>query len=166
MSAQPSPPIDFRDASDATFAAILALNNDFAVETSELNLARLKDMARAACFARYFPPADAFLLAFDQDASYDSPNFFWFRDRLPRFVYIDRVVVAATARRHGHARTLYDTLFQTAVKDGHDTCVCEVNVEPPNLQSDAFHARMGFAEIGRAQGANGKVVRYLSRHLR
>jgi uncharacterized protein len=33
------------------------------------------------------------MLAFDQDADYDSPNFLWFRERLARFVYADRVVV-------------------------------------------------------------------------
>jgi hypothetical protein len=37
-------------------------------------------------------------LAFDQHARYDSPNFLWFGARYPRFVYVDRIVVAASAR--------------------------------------------------------------------
>ena len=46
---------------------------------------------------------DAFLLAFDQSAQYDSPNFLWFRSRYPRFVYVDRIVVVSSARGRGPA---------------------------------------------------------------
>jgi uncharacterized protein len=42
---------------------------------------------------------------------------------------------------------------------------CEINLLPPNPASDAFHARMGFVEVGAAQLANGKTVRYLERAL-
>ena len=41
--------------------------------------------------------ADALLLAFDQDAAYDNVNFGWFKARYPRFVYVDRIVVAPAA---------------------------------------------------------------------
>jgi hypothetical protein len=41
---------------------------------------------------------------------------------------------------------------------------CEVNSDPPNPASDAFHERLGFAEVGRAALPGGtKLVRYLSR---
>ena len=93
---------------------------------------------------------EAFLLAFDQAADYDSPNFLWFRDRTPRFVYVDRIVVAPAARGRGHARRLYDDLFAQARRAGHDQVVCEVNSEPANPASDAFHAALGFSEVGRA----------------
>ncbi len=43
--------------------------------------------------------------------------------------------------------------------------LCEVNHAPPNPGSDAFHARMGFGEIGRAVLSGGKTVRYLRRPL-
>jgi predicted GNAT superfamily acetyltransferase len=33
---------------------------------------------------------------------------------------------------------------------GHDRVVCEVNVDPPNPTSRAFHLRMGFGEVGHA----------------
>jgi hypothetical protein len=109
---------------------------------------------------------DAFLLAFDQDAAYDSPNFLWFRERFPRFVYVDRVVVGPAARGRGLARRLYDELFAAAAAAGHERVVCEVNLDPPNPGSDAFHARQGFAEIGAAAIHGGaKTVRYLERRL-
>jgi predicted GNAT superfamily acetyltransferase len=40
---------------------------------------------------------------------------------------------------------------------------CEVNLDPPNPASDAFHASLGFHEIGSAAMSNGKVVRYLTK---
>lgn len=46
---------------------------------------------------------DAGMLAMDQDADYASPNFQRFRARYPRFVYVDRIVVAQSARGRGYA---------------------------------------------------------------
>ena len=55
-------------------------------------------------------------------------------------------------------------LFRSVVRAaGHARVVCEVNSDPPNPASDAFHAALGFAEVGQAVLATqGKVVRYLS----
>jgi len=57
-------------------------------------------------------------------------------------------------------------LFEHAKAAGHDRVVCEVNLDPPNPVSDAFHASLDFSEVGRAVIHNGeKTVRYLLRHL-
>jgi uncharacterized protein len=144
--------------------ALLALNNDHAQELSWLTPERLTYLVQQALFARRIGQADAFLLALDQDADYDSPNFLWFRDRYPRFVYVDRIVVAASARGRGVARLLYRELFEQATRAGHDQIVCEVNSDPPNPASDAFHAALGFIEVGSAAIHDGrKSVRYLLR---
>ena len=146
--------------------AVLALNNAHARELSWLEPERLQYLVSYAFLARRIGALDAFLLAFDQDAPYDSPNFLWFRERIPRFVYVDRVVVATSARGRGLARTLYHDLFEQAAKAGHERVVCEVNSRPPNPESDAFHAALDFAEIGYASIHGGaKDVRYLSRAL-
>ncbi len=146
--------------------ALLALNNAHARELSWLEPARLEYLVDEALLARRIGELDAFLLVFDQDARYDSPNFLWFRARYPRFVYVDRIVVASTARGRGCARRLYDDLFEYAVRSGHDRVVCEVNQNPPNPASDAFHAALGFAEVGIASVYDGsRTVRYLSRDL-
>ena len=68
---------------------------------------RLTQLVGQAFLARRIGELDAFMLALDQDADYDSPNFLWFRDRYPRFVYVDRIVVATRARGRGLARLLY-----------------------------------------------------------
>jgi predicted GNAT superfamily acetyltransferase len=145
---------------------VLALNNEHARELSWLGTDRLVELTGQAFLARRIGSVNAFLLAFDQNASYDSPNFLWFRARYPRFVYVDRIVVAPSARGRGHARRLYDDLFQHALRAGHQRVVCEVNREPPSPASDAFHAALGFNEVGLATIHGGsKTVRYLSRLL-
>ena len=142
-------------------AALLALNNTNAAALSWLEPERLAVLLDRSCHARRVRHV-AFLLAFDQDADYDSPNYLWFRRRYRRFVYVDRVVVAVAARGRGHARRLYADLVAQAAAAGHDVLVCEVNFQPPNPGSDAFHAALGFIEVGRAMLDDGKAVRYLA----
>ena len=146
--------------------SVLALNNEHAEELSWLEPERLSELVSQAFYARRIGELEAFLLAFDQDADYDSPNFLWFKARYPRFVYVDRIAVAASARGRGHARRLYEDLFATAAQRGHEIVVCEVNSDPPNAASDAFHAALGFSEVGEAAIHGGKKsVRYFVRPL-
>jgi uncharacterized protein len=145
---------------------LLALNNAHAQELSWLTPDRLAHLVGEAFHARRIGEVDAFLLAFDQNADYDSPNFLWFRGRYPGFVYVDRIVVAASARGRGLAGLLYRDLFALAARDGHSIIVCEVNSAPPNPASDAFHLGLGFSEVGSARIHDGrKTVRYLLRGL-
>jgi uncharacterized protein len=162
--------VDVRARRGSDLAALLALNAANEIETSALTERKLGSMLSAAFYAGTIGAgtmaADAALLiAFDQDADYDSQNFIWFRDRYARFVYVDRIIVGASQRGSGVARVLYKDLFQRARHAGHTLIVCEVNVDPPNHGSDAFHQRLGFAEVGRETIASGKTVRYLTRSL-
>ena len=146
--------------------SVLALNNAHARELSWLEPERLDHLLSQAMLAARVGEADAFLLAFDQDADYDSANFVWFRARYPRFAYVDRVVVAGHARGRGLARHLYERLFEAAREAGHVMVACEVNSDPPNPQSDAFHSAMGFCEVGSAAIYGGaRTVRYLVKRL-
>jgi predicted GNAT superfamily acetyltransferase len=147
-------------------ASVLALNNVHAVELSWLDPPRLSHLIAQAFYARCNGKVDAFLLAFDQDADYDSANFMWFRERYTRFVYVDRVAVQETARGRGLAKRLYTDLFARATAASHQVIGCEVNRDPPNPASDAFHAAFGFIEIGSAAIHGGsKTVRYLERRI-
>ena len=164
---QNSTPVTVTDLADSAVLAdgLLALNNAHAVELSWLEPPRLAHLVGEAFLAERIGLADALLLAFDQDADYDSPNFLWFRERYRSFVYVDRIVVAGAARGRGHARRLYGDLFEQALAAGHERVVCEVNSDPPNLASDAFHADLGFETVGVGTLANGKTVNYLARAL-
>jgi predicted GNAT superfamily acetyltransferase len=146
---------------------LLTLNNAHAQSLSWLEPERLCHLVKVAFFAWRVGEADGLLIAFDQDADYGSPNFLWFQARFPRFVYVDRVVVAAEARGRGIAKRLYLMLFSQAVYAGHDKIVCEINVNPPNPESDAFHAALGFTEVGSGLIHGGqKTVRYMAHQLR
>lgn len=145
---------------------MLALNQAHVVETSSLDLAGMQALIGQSFYLGTCEAggAEAFLLAVDQDADYASPNFQWFRARYPRFVYIDRVIVAPSQRQKGWGRHFYTALFEAAAAAGHTVVACEVNAEPPNPASDAFHKALGFAEVGSAVLAGrGKTVRYLVR---
>ena len=148
------------------FDHLLALNNAHQTETGPLTrdaLARM--LATAFHSASVGGGKDAMLITFDQDAAYDSPNFLWFRARYAAFVYVDRIIVAAHARGRGVARDFYEDLFARAAKARQPRVVCEVNLDPPNPGSLAFHAALGFVAVGDAVLKNGKTVRYLERVL-
>jgi predicted GNAT superfamily acetyltransferase len=144
---------------------LVTLNNAHARETSWLDHRRLSHMVEQSCYARGIAPAKGFLLAFHQHAVYDSPNFLWWQNRQQTFVYIDRILVSLDSRRQGIARILYEDLFQWAASEGYSTIGCEVNEEPPNPLSDAFHEAMGFLQIGTGEPQPGKRVRYLLKQL-
>jgi len=146
--------------------AVLAINNEHAAELSWLEAPRLSHLVREAFLARRVGNVDAFMIAFDETADYDSTNYLWFRHRYPRFAYVDRVAVAQSARGRGLARRLYEELFTKAVAAGHTMVACEVNSDPPNPGSDAFHAALGFSEVGNATIYGGeRSVRYFVKPL-
>ncbi len=144
---------------------IYALNKKHEVELSPLTRDGVASMVARATYARAID-GGAFLLGFDRDGDYDSPNFIWHRDRFERFLYVDRIAVAASHRRRGLAAKLYEDVFAFAANRGDERVVCEVNSDPPNPASDAFHAALGFKVVGDAYlGDRGKTVRYLAREL-
>lgn len=160
------PPVLIDLKSAGITAPLLALNNRHAEELSYLDAERFGTLVEQAFLACRVGEADALLLAFDQQAAYDSPNFLWFRERYERFVYVDRIVVDPRQRGRGLARALYAQLFARGTQAGHERVVCEVNAEPPNPASDAFHEQLGFAVVGEAVLAGGrKRVRYFARAL-
>lgn len=152
----------FEPISSDNEESVLELNNQHAAELSWLDGEKLSRMLSQAFYARRIGNLDGFLLAFAEGADYDSPNYHWFQARHDRFVYVDRIVIAESARGRGLARQLYTDLFAAASAAAHPLIVCEVNSIPPNPASDRFHAAMGFAAVGESAIHGGqKTVRYL-----
>lgn len=153
--------------SDTTLAEALALNNAHATELSWQDENSFAHLLKEAFHARWSPDQTAFLIAFDERANYSSENFRWFQRHFKRFVYVDRVVVSPAHRGKGLAKMLYADLFAAVRTAGQSRVVCEINFDPPNPASDAFHAALGFVEVGHAiLAGKGKVVRYLACDLR
>ncbi len=148
-----------RDATPADFSAILALNDAFVAVLSPLDGARLTRLHAQAALHRVIERAgqvEAFLLAFREGADYDSPNYRWFAQRHPRFLYVDRIVVAGSEQARGAGSRLYRDLYAMAVRDAVPLITCEFDIEPPNPASARFHARLGFREIGQQQLHGGR----------
>ena len=157
--------MQFHDLSLRHGPAILALNNEHEVETSRLDEAGLASLLRMAFYAKGVDQGKtALLIALDQRAPYINPNFEWFKARYSSFIYIDRVIVSAGARGRGLASALYRDLFAAARGAGRCRVVCEVNIDPPNPASRAFHAALGFEVVGEAKIHGGKkTVCYLEK---
>ena len=143
---------------------ILALSAKHEEATSALTRPLLEAMLQTAFHSATIGAGrDAYLISFDQDAAYQSENFLWFKARYPRFVYVDRIVVADHAQGKGLGHQLYRDLFEKARHSGHSRILCEINLEPANPGSLLFHARQGFSEVGSARLSNNKRVSYQCR---
>jgi predicted GNAT superfamily acetyltransferase len=148
-----------RDARREDFAAILALNEESVRFTSPLTAERLDALHRAAAYHKVVEidgAIAAFLLAFREGAPYDSPNYLWFAERYPVFVYIDRIVVSPAHRGARLGVALYDDIIAFAAASRVPWLTCEFDIEPPNPASERFHARMGFGEVGTQWLGGGK----------
>jgi predicted GNAT superfamily acetyltransferase len=151
--------VKIRDARAADFDAILALNEASVSLLSPLSPERLTDLHAQATLHRVVEREGeviGFLLAFREGTAYDSPNYRWFAERYPLFLYVDRVVVADAARGHGVGALLYRDMFEFAAASAAGLVTCEFDVDPPNPASERFHARFGFHEVGRQWVADGR----------
>lgn len=150
----------------ADLPALNALNDAHAAAVNALAPADFAALVGAAFLARMIPGADgrpaAFLLALSHAAPAQGPNHAWFLGRHPAFAYVDRVVVAEGWQGRGLGRRLYADLADRARAAGLPILACEVNLDPPNPGSMAFHDKLGFRPEGEATDPrNGKRVRYL-----
>ena len=119
-------------------------------------LLTLSSLALVAVGAR--DEVHGFLVALDAGSPYQSENYRFFEDRGTPHVYVDRIVVDTTARGTGIGRELYDAVFDRARSAGAAEVTCEVNLEPPNPESLAFHERLGFARVAE-QSTKGGTIR-------
>ncbi len=151
--------VAIESAREADHPRIVELNFEAVEMTSPMDAARLAHLDAQSAYHRVVREGGAvvaFLLAFREGADYDSPNYVWFAQRYPRFLYIDRVVVAATHQGRGLGAMLYRDLFDFARAQGVDTLACEFYTQPPNEPSRRFHAGFGFREVGSQWVADGR----------
>ena len=154
-------PMRIRPAGAADFPAILALNAESVRFQSPLDpdrLAELHERASLHLVGVRDGQVAAFLLAFREGAGYDSVNYRWFAERHQRFLYIDRIVIGADFRSRGLGLALYRRVFAFARETGVALVACEIDRDPPNLVSERFHLRFGFAEVGRQRVSYGPKV--------
>lgn len=156
--AEIEPTVVIRDARQSEFAQIVVLNEAVVEWTSAMDVQRLAELDRLACFHKVAVidgRVAAFLLAMREDAAYPNDNHGWFVGRYARFVYVDRVVVGSEFAGLSIGSRMYRELFDFARLQGVDAVTCEYNLQPPNIASQRFHAKFGFREVGTQWLAGG-----------
>lgn len=137
---------------------MLRLNNAAVPAVNALTAGDLDWLLEEAALTRVVDEGGSGLglvVTFDETASYQSPNYRWFKDRYPAFVYVDRIVIADAARGLGLGQALYERVFEEAARRGVPVA-CEVNERPPNPGSQRFHTRIGFRIVGRQETNGGE----------
>lgn len=157
----------FRAATRADIPGIVALNDSTLPHVNELPMEtwlRFVDGEASLRVAEDGAGGIAVLTAaLPPGRDYGSHNYAWFQRRMARFLYLDRIVVAERLRRQGWGRAAYLDVFASA-PDPAAPVACEVNLDPPNDSSLAFHGGLGFREVGvQDVPGSGKRVAMLAR---
>jgi uncharacterized protein len=142
--------------------AVLALNNANVPAVSGLDaaeLARLAALTSISLVAELDGAFAGFCMVMPPGVDYASLNYRWFSRHAGdlgygTFAYLDRMAVAPEARRHGLGRALYARLGEE-LTGAVPVVFCEVNVRPRNDTSLAFHAAIGFREVGQQDTDGG-----------
>jgi predicted GNAT superfamily acetyltransferase len=141
---------DLRPLRDTDLADVLTLNERNVEALAPMDEARLNELRG---LADRFDVLDVdgafggFVVTFASGTAYDSENYRWFTGRHDRFYYLDRIVLHEDFRRRGLGGYVYDELERVAAPY---TRLClEVNLEPRNDASLAFHEARGYKEVGR-----------------
>jgi uncharacterized protein len=157
-------PVRFLDHADSS--RVVALNNDAIPAVGALDEAGLAHLVEQSVLALGVERNGAlagFCLVLAPGADYGSVNYRWFSDRYDDFAYLDRVVIDPAARGRGLGRELYEHVERTT--EAPWFCL-EVNLRPRNDDSLAFHAALGFVEVGQQETDYGALVSMQAKRLR
>jgi len=141
--------------------ALSALNNAATPAvpiTAPAALARLVDVAHLALGLERDGFLIGFVLAIAPATAYDSENYVYFESRHIDHLYVDRIVIAEGERGTGLGVVLYDAVFADARRYGRHEVTCEVNLDPPNPRSLAFHERLGFRAVATQATKGGAIT--------
>lgn len=153
--------IHIRDVQEDELDTVLALNNAAGRNILALDAAKVRYFHDNAAYFRVAVIGGhiaGFLIGLNEDSGHDSPNFRWFRERLDRFLYIDRIVIAKAHRGAGLGRIFYADV-QSFAEVRTPRIACEVFLEPGNDIALLFHGTFGFHEAGQQvmSGAERRV---------
>lgn len=157
-------PLRIRAATPEDAAAIAAINRAglpgvTPFESGEIE--RCVERATLFWVADLDGEVAGYLLAFGEGFAGIGDEYRWFSARHARFLYVDSIAVAEARRRAGVGRAFYAELAREARRRAAPRITCEVNLDPPNPRSLAFHAAQGFREVGQLRVSDGRFVSLL-----
>lgn len=148
-------------------AAVLELNErnvDLMSPMDEGRLDRLLAWSDRAEVIEHDGEFAGFVLTMAPGSDYDSMHYRAQTEHFGTdFYYLDRIVVDDRFRRRGVAAATYDEIELTATPYGR--LVLEVNLDPPNEPSLAFHRRRAFRPVSDYPSADGKRVQLMALEL-
>ncbi|MGZ4428063.1 MAG: GNAT family N-acetyltransferase [Nocardioidaceae bacterium] len=139
-----------RPVSEREVPAVLALNErnvEMLAPMDEARLHELEGLADRFDVLEVDGGFAGFVVTFARGTAYDSENYRWFSERYDSFYYLDRIVLHEDFRRRGLGGFVYDEMERVARPCGR--LALEVNLEPRNEVSLAFHTSRGYVEVGR-----------------
>jgi hypothetical protein len=157
-----------RPLEDRDVSAVLALN--------ELEVEKLAPMDepllhRIHALADRFDVVEldgdfvGFVITVRPGADYDSANYRWYAERYgEHYYYLDRVVMTEQSRGQGLGTQVYDALEDWAAPYGR--LALEVNIDPPNEVSLAFHSARGYETVAEVTDEAGHRRAMMVKELR
>lgn len=154
---------NLRPVIDRDLADVLDLNQRNVELLSPMDEQRFREIEAVADHCAVIEVDGAFagfVILVPDGTSYDAENYRWYSERYDTFTYLDRIVIGESFRRQGLGASVYDTLEGWS----RERLALEVNIDPPNEPSLAFHRGRGFVEVGQRE-SHGHTVAMLVKEL-
>lgn len=154
---------------DADLDRVLEINQENVPEVGSATIEHLRHLVAESAISLVDDLGGeiaGFCIVFGAGADYDSINYLWFAQHHAASLYLDRVAFDARHRGAGRGSAMYSEVDRRIRRDHPDApgLGLEVNVNPPNEPSLAFHAKQGFVEVGR-QVSKGIEVSLMHRPI-
>ena len=136
-----------RQITPQDLGSVLAINNEAVPAVNALTASELSEIVNISEKVWVVDEGDKIvgvLIVLGPRESYGSANYTWLNSQFTNFCYVDRIIIATSGKRKGYGKALYLALEEHAVSTGVEMLLCEVNVEPENPQSMAFHESLGW----------------------
>lgn len=148
-----------RNAEEKDLVAIHTINQDNVPHVGSVDINWMKLYLDRSFYFKVIEDKNTiagFVIAMLPTTPYESENFLWFKKNYSSFVYVDRIAIDKNYVGKGLGKKLYEDV-ERSMKMTSKLLTCEVNIEPPNPTSLAFHKKLGFQVLGHLDTKGGKV---------
>lgn len=153
--------IEIKELTEKHYSSVLEINEQLVHFLSPLTLASLDALCKI-CTTKKVVEVDgvvaAFILALEQGQPYQSENYAWFEHNLNDYYYVDRLAILPNYHRLGIGSLMHNSVKAYAIEKGIKQIALEIDIQPINEVSLAFHKQLGFKEIDTLVTNQGKKI--------